>query len=125
MYTVHTSRHCVRVLYLLFEDVTVRNDVDEEKKMVSFYIGSARVCINNKATIFQSSNANRHAVELEPLLRRVSREASSPYPVLFVMTNCGPDHNCKHLLDQMSWLCLFFKTGVDVLVVTRVAPTQS
>jgi len=41
------------------------------------------------------------------------------------MTDGGPDHNCKHLSVQMSWLGVFLKFGMDMLVVSRVAPTQS
>jgi hypothetical protein len=95
-----------------------RNDIDDEKSS-SFYRGSAHVCL--KDSIFQPSNAERHAVELISLLDTMS----TPCPVLFVMTDGGPDHNCKHLAVQMSWLGLFLKTGMDMLVVSRVAPTQS
>ena len=106
----------------LVVDFDGRNDMDEEKKMISFYRGSAHVSL--KDSIFQPSNAERHAVELISLLQAVSGGGSVPSPVLFVMTDGGPDHNCKHLSVQMSWLGFFFKTRMDMLVVTRVAPTQ-
>ncbi len=79
----------------LVVDFDGRNDIDEEKKMVSFYRGSAHVSL--KDSIFQPSNAERHAVELINLLESVAAENSAPSPVLFVMTDGGPDHNCNHL----------------------------
>ncbi len=79
----------------LVVDFDGRNDMDEEKKMVSFYRGSAHVCI--KDSIFQPSNAERHAVELTSLLESVSGGRFTSCPVLFVMTDGGPDHNCRHL----------------------------
>ena len=91
--------------------------------MVSFYRGSAHVSL--KESIFHPSNAERHAVELINLLESVTAENSAPSPVLFVMTYDGPDHNCNHLSVQMSWLGFFLKTRMDMLVVIRVAPTQS
>jgi hypothetical protein len=95
-----------------------RNDIVDEK-LSSFYRGSAHVCL--KDSIFQPSNAKRHVVELISLLDTME----TPCSVLFVMTDGGPDHNCKHLAAQMSWLGLFLKTDMDMLFVSRVAPTLS
>jgi len=95
-----------------------RNDIIDEK-LSNFYRGSAHFCL--KDSIFHPSNAERHVVELMSLLDTMS----TPFPVLFVMTDGGPYHNCKHLAVQMSWLGLFLKIGMDMLVVSRAAPTQS
>ena len=96
------------------------DSVDEECDVASasFYQGQAHVCL--KDSIFQASTAERHAVELGQLLLKFS-----PSPVLFAHTDGGPDHNCKHLSVQMSWLGFFLRGGQDMLVVSRVAPTQS
>ena len=92
---------------------------DTDPRGKSFYKGTAHVCL--KDSIFQPSHAERHAVELRSLLD----DSGSSTPILFVMTDGGPDHNCKHLAVQLSWLGLFLLTGMDMLVVSRVAPTQS
>ena len=87
--------------------------------LTSFYKGQAHVCL--KDAIFQPSHAERHAVEFGQLLAG----CPTPYPALFVMTDGGPDHNCRHLSVQMSWLGFFILSGLDMLVVHRAAPTQS
>jgi len=107
----------------LFVDFDRRNDMDGEKKMTSFYRRSTHVSL--KDSIFRAYNAERHAVELISYLDAVLAGCCAPSPVLFVMTDGRPDHNCKHLSVQMSWLGFFLKTRIDMLVVTCVAPTQS
>ena len=97
-----------------FEGVDAGVDVTT----ASFYQGQAHVCL--KDSIFQASTTERHAVELGQLLQKYPAS-----PVLFAHTDGGPDHNCKHLSVQMSWLGLFLRGGHDMLVVSRVAPTQS
>ena len=57
------------------------------------------------------------------LLDSVTKRGSFSCPVLFVMTNGGPVHNCKYLFVQMSWLGVFLKSGMGMLVVSHVAPT--
>jgi len=42
-----------------------------------------------------------------------------------VTTDGGLDHNCRHLAIEMAMLGVFLKTGMDMLGVSRVAPTQS
>ena len=101
----------------LFVDFDGTDDTDPRGG--SFYRGTAHVCL--KDAIFQPSTAERHAVELISLLNDVG---SLP-PVMFVMTDGGPDHNCRHLSVQMSWLGFFLLTGMDMLAVSRGAPTQS
>jgi len=98
-------------------DGSTNNDEDENR--VSFYRGSVHVCV--KDSIFQSSNAKRHVVELISLLDTMPNSC----PVLFNMTDGGPDHNCRQLAVQMVWLDIFLKVGMDMLVVSRVAPTRS
>ena len=112
------------VIVSLTPSVTLLVDfdgLDDEETMKSFYRGTTHVCL--KDSIFQPSNAERHVVELMDLLDGVG--GSQHAPVLFAMTDGGPDHNCKHIAVRMSWLGLFLASGMDMLVVTRVAPTQS
>ena len=94
-------------------------DINEQDTELSFYRGTAHVCL--KDSIFQPSHTERHAVELVQLLRGLPQ----PTPILFVVTDGGPDHNCRHISVQLSWLAVMLATGMDMLVVSRVAPTQS
>jgi len=71
-----------------------RNVIVDEK-LSNFYRGFAHVCLKN--SIFQPSNAKKHAVEQMSLLDTMD----TPCPVLFVMTDGGPDHNCKYLAVRM------------------------
>jgi hypothetical protein len=107
----------------LTPSVTLLVDFDgsqeEEDGLKGFYGGQAHVCL--KDSIFQPSNAERHAVEFGQLLTT----CPLPTPAIFVMTDGGPDHNCNHLSVRMSWLGYFLQSGMDMLVVHRAAPTQS
>ena len=94
-------------------------DINEQDTELSFYRGTAHVCL--KDSIFQPSHTERHAVELVQLLRGLPQ----PTPILFVVTDGGPDHNCRHISVQLSWLAVMLEIGMDMLVVSRVAPTQS
>lgn len=102
----------------LFVDFDGTNGTDPRGS--SFYKGRAHVCL--KDSIFQPSNAERHAVELLSLMDDVG---GIPALVMSMMTNGGADHNCRHLAVQMSWLGVLLISGFDMLVVSRVAPTHS
>ena len=99
--------------------VDIDGTATAEVGRTSFYQGQAHV--NLKDSIFQASSAERHVVELAALLR----ETPQSTPALFVMTDGGPDHNCKHLAVQLSWLAFFIDMGMDMIAVWRGAPTQS
>ncbi len=44
---------------------------------------------------------------------------------MFMFTDGGPNHNCKHLSVQAALLAMFLLGGVDTLVVLRTTPQQS
>ena len=44
---------------------------------------------------------------------------------MFMFTDGGPDHNCKHLSVQAALLALFLIGGMDTMVVLRTTPQQS
>ena len=87
----------------------------------SFYKGVAHVVV--KDSIFEPSSAERHAIELQQLLTSQPDEAL--LAVLLVLTDGGQDHNCRHVSVQMTWLAFFLATGLDMIIVSRAAPTQS
>ena len=74
-----------------------------------------------KDSIFQPSSAERHDVELMSLLDTMSM----PCPVIFVMRDGSPNHNCRHLAVHMAWLSVFLKIDMGMLEVSRCAPNQS
>ncbi len=57
----------------LVVDFDGRNNLDEEVQLASFYRGRAHVCL--KDSIFQSSNVEKHAVELPSLSIRIMKGA--------------------------------------------------
>ncbi len=76
-----------------------------------------------KDSVFQSSSPLRHMAELIHVMKK---EYAQEDPVaMFMFTDGGPDHNCKHLSVQATLLALFLIGGMDTMVVIRTAPQQS
>ena len=85
------------------------------------FAGTANVTL--KDSIFQASSPLRHMVELAPVLKK--QYATDDLAAVFMFTDGGPDHNCKHLSVQAALLGLFLLGGMDTMVVLRTAPQQS
>ena len=60
-------------------------------------------------------------MELIPLLDTMSM----PSPVICVMRDGCPSHNCRHLAVHMAWLGVFLKIDMDIILVSGCIPTQS
>jgi hypothetical protein len=67
------------------------------------FAGTANVTL--KDSIFQASSPLRHMVELAPVLKK--QYATDDIAAVFMFTDGGPDHNCKHLSVQAALLGLF------------------
>jgi hypothetical protein len=61
--------------------------------------------------------------ELAAVLKK--QYAREDIAALFMFTDGGPDHNCKHITVQAALLALFLLNGMDTKVVLRTAPQQS
>ena len=53
------------------------------------------------------------------------QDTEGDFAAMFMFTDGGPGHNCKHLFVQATLLAMFLLGGMDTLVVLRTAPQQS
>ena len=85
----------------------------------SWYEGEVHVGF--KDAILEASSAIRHSAELCSILTpRISHRS-----ILFVYTDGGPDHRLTFFSVQLSYVALFLKLDLDLLVVGRTAPNHS
>ena len=68
-----------------------------------------------KDSVFQPSSPLRHMAELAAVLKK--QYAREDIAALFMFTDGGPDHNCKHITVQAALLALFLLNGMDTKVV--------
>jgi hypothetical protein len=87
----------------------------------SFYNG--KVFVSYKDTLFQPSNAIRHATEFYNAIQ--SHYAPNIPPILCLYTDGGPDHRTTFGSVQISLLCLFLHGDFDILIALRTAPYHS
>ncbi|RIB15445.1 hypothetical protein C2G38_2192330 [Gigaspora rosea] len=86
-----------------------------------FYNGD--VYVGYKDTVFESSNAIRHAAEFfQAIDQKFSNEIP---PILCIYTDGGPDHRTNFGSVQVSLISLFFKGDFDMLIALRTAPYHS
>ena len=83
----------------------------------SFYRGQLHVLI--KDSVLQPSTPLRHGTELTRLLQE------APTPLLLAFTDGGGDHRSTFLSVQLSWILLFLRLDLDMLVTCRTAPGHS
>lgn len=84
----------------------------------NWYSGKPEVII--KDSIFQPSNAFRHAAEI---MKRIKNEPCKEY--LFFGTDGGPDHNLINIQVILSYLAIFLLSDADLLVACRTPPNFS
>ena len=91
----------------------------------SFYQGIPYV--TTKERIFQSSGPFRHAAEMLNIIQAdfSTDQVQLAEEILAIYSDGGGDHNVTHGSVQVSLLCLFLQTNVDMLIAIRTCPTQS
>lgn len=75
-----------------------------------------------KCAIFEPSNAFRHSAEL---FNRIKLEMEDVTPLLFGITDGGPDHNTMHVSTQLALIALFLALDLDFLCFARTPPNFS
>ena len=106
----HVAQH-------LTPSVSVTMDAPNTISSQSWYGRVPEVIL--KCAIFEPSNAFRHATEIS---RRLVHQAK---PLLFGITDGGPDHNTTHIQVQLSLVPLFLCLDVDLLCFARTPPNYS
>ncbi|PKY62399.1 hypothetical protein RhiirA4_488807, partial [Rhizophagus irregularis] len=86
----------------------------------SFYHGN--VFVSYKDTVFQPSNAIRHATEF---FNAIQLHYTFIPPILCLYTDGGPDHRTTFGSVQISLICLFLRGDFDFLIALRTAPYHS
>jgi hypothetical protein len=86
----------------------------------SFYHGN--VYVSYKDTVFQPSNAIRHATEF---FNAIQMHYTSIPPIFCLYTDGGPDHRITFGSVQISLICLFLHGNFDLLIALRTAPYHS
>ncbi len=91
----------------------------------SFYKGSIHVTLKDK--VFQASSPTRHAAETVQVLREVMSDdgVNLSKPMLFQLSDGGPDHRTIFLSVQLADIALFVALDLDFLAHLRTAPGQS
>ena len=85
----------------------------------SFYRG--KVFVGVKDAVFSPSSPLLHSHEVIDIIDQLH----SVQPILAVYTDGGPDHRPTFLSVQLSWIALFRKLKLDMLIAVRTAPGQS
>ena len=83
-----------------------------------WYRGSVFVGYND--AVYEPSSAIRHMTELFSIV-----QGSEYKPILFLYTDGGPDHRLTYLSVQLSYIALFRRMNLDLLIVGRTAPCHS
>ena len=83
-----------------------------------WYRGS--VFVGYKDAVYEPSSAIRHMTELFSIV-----QGSEYKPILFLYTDGGPDHRLTYLSVQLSYIALFRRMNLDLLIVGRTAPCHS
>ena len=91
-------------------------NVEIPETLETFYRGQVSVIL--KDAVYQASSPLRHATEL---LQLVSTEK----PVLMVYSDGGPDHLITWGSVKLSWIAVFRKLDLDMLIAFRTAPNHS
>ncbi|CAB4445005.1 unnamed protein product [Rhizophagus irregularis] len=87
----------------------------------SFY--HENVFVLYKDTIFQPSNAIRHATEFFNVIQM--HYISTIPPILCLYTDGGPDHQTTFGSVQISLIYLFLRSDFDILIALHIAPYHS
>jgi len=85
----------------------------------SFYRG--KVFVGVKDAVFSPSSPLMHSQEVIDIIDQLHHVR----PVLAIFTDGGPDHRPTFLSVQLSWIALFRKLDLDMLIAARTAPGQS
>jgi len=107
-------------------EVVIKPHEGEGDGLQSFYRGQCHVVL--KDSVFQPSTPLRHATELMSIARScyMRGDITRGTPgVAFIMSDGGPDHNVSFYTVIAAWLALFMELEMDVLTISRTAPTQS
>eukprot|EP00873_Tetraselmis_striata_P014883 jgi/Tetstr1/435147/TSEL_002607.t1 len=107
-------------------EVVIKPHEGEGDGLQSFYRGQCHVVL--KDSVFQPSTPLRHAAELMSIARSCSMRGDitrGTPGVAFIMSDGGPDHNVSFYTVIAAWLALFMELEMDVLTISRTAPTQS
>ena len=114
---VEDLNSCDHVAQHLTPSVSVVMDAPINISSSDWYAGSPEVIL--KCAIFEPSNAFRHTTEISRRLVNVTK------PMLFGVTDGGPDHNTMHIQVQLSLIALFLKLDLDFLCFVRTPPNYS
>ena len=85
----------------------------------SWYAGQVHVLC--KDTTFEPSSPSRHGTEIISILG----EKAIDYPVLFLYTDGGPDHQLTYASVKLTLISVFRKLDLDYLCASRTAPHHS
>jgi hypothetical protein len=75
-----------------------------------------------KCSILEPSTAMRHAAELVAIIKARHSEV---LPILFGITDGGPDHNTNFWSVRVTLIAIFLALDLDYLCFMRPAPCQS
>ncbi len=91
----------------------------------SFYKGTIHATLKDK--VFEASSPTRHAAETVQVLREVMSDdgVNLSKPMLFQLSDGGPDHRTIFLSVQLADIALFIALDLDFLAHLRTAPGQS
>ncbi|XP_070556692.1 uncharacterized protein [Ptychodera flava] len=85
----------------------------------SFYRG--RVFVGIKCSTFEASSPQRHATELNKVLRTLDDDA----PMKLMYSDGGPDHRVTYSSVQLSLISMFLKDDLDAIIAVRTPPGHS
>ena len=85
----------------------------------SWYTGQVHVLF--KDTTFEPSSPSRHGTEVVSILG----ERAIDYPVVFLYTDGGPDHQLTYASVKLTLIAVFRKLDLDYLCASRTAPHNS
>ena len=104
----------------MIPSVTMLHDIPE-KPDDSFYREQVFVGLKNAVLEASSPVYGMHATELGKIL---TQEGFS-FPLLFLYTDGGPDHNLSFLSVQLSLIALFIHFDLDMIAAVKTAPYHS